>query len=90
MGGSYLGLGVSYPGSTHPLVRLDGGAPHQAGWGYPPPLETEQHTKYLLCGGRYNPCVHYLVVAIVCSGYAIFWIIYKKKSSGQMVQYIIH
>ena len=26
--------------------------------GYPPCQETDQHSKHLLCGGRYASCVH--------------------------------
>ena len=32
--------------------------PRQASWGYTFPQETEQHSEYLLCGGRYASCVH--------------------------------
>ena len=60
----------SWQGGT-PFPGLDGGVPHPAdrgeplpssGWGVPPrqgvPLPPDQHSMYLLRGGRYASCVH--------------------------------
>ena len=44
-------LRLSWMG-VHPPSGLDGSTSP------PPSLETEQHSEYLLCGGRYASCVH--------------------------------
>ena len=64
-------------GWGYQAIRLDGGtpSPHRAGWVTPSPWETEQHSEYLLHGGRYASCVHAEALSCSACTHVGFWFV---------------